>query len=96
MSNLSSTSRSNPRSIVLPISRAHAGIPTFIDDKHAVAHNKMIIDKTGVIAGSVNFTKAAEEKTAENLIIIQSKDLAQKYIENWEKHKAHSEYYQGR
>ncbi len=76
---------------------AHAGIPTFIDSKHAIAHNKiMIIDKSVVITGSFNFTKAAEEKNAENLLIIRSKDLAQKYIENWEKHKGHSEQYEGR
>ena len=40
---------------------SNAGIPTFIDDKHAIAHNKiMIIDRETVITGSFNFTKAAE------------------------------------
>lgn len=44
---------------------AHAGIPTFIDAAHAIAHNKvMIIDKAVLITGSFNFTKAAEEKNA--------------------------------
>jgi phosphatidylserine/phosphatidylglycerophosphate/cardiolipin synthase-like enzyme len=56
----------------------------------------MVIDKSVVVTGSFNFTKAAEEKNAENLLIIRSKDLAQKYIENWEKHKRHSEGYEGR
>jgi phosphatidylserine/phosphatidylglycerophosphate/cardiolipin synthase-like enzyme len=52
---------------------ANSGIPTFIDARHAIAHNKiMIIDKETVITGSFNFTKAAEEKNAENLIIIKS------------------------
>ncbi len=70
----------------------NAGIPTFIDDKHAIAHNKvMIIDKAKVITGSFNFTKAAEEKNAENVLIIKDKALAKVYIENWEKHKGHSE-----
>jgi phosphatidylserine/phosphatidylglycerophosphate/cardiolipin synthase-like enzyme len=69
-------------------------VPTFIDDKHAIAHNKvMIIDKTTVITGSFNFTKAAEENNAENLLIIKSKELANIYIENWMKHKEHSEPY---
>ena len=69
-------------------------IPTFIDDKHAIAHNKiMIIDRETVITGSFNFTKAAEEKNAENLLIIKDKTLAKVYIENWEKHKGHSENY---
>lgn len=39
---------------------------------------------------------AAEGKNAENLLIIRSKDLAQKYIDNWEKHKGHSEKNEGR
>jgi phosphatidylserine/phosphatidylglycerophosphate/cardiolipin synthase-like enzyme len=76
---------------------AHMGIPTFIDSEHAIAHNKiMIIDKETVITGSFNFTKAAEEKNAENLLILRSKDLAKVYVENWNKHKAHSEKYQGK
>jgi len=76
---------------------ANAGIPTFIDDKHAIAHNKiMIIDRETVITGSFNFTKAAEEKNADNLLIIKSKELAKIYIDNWYKHKEHSEEYGGR
>ena len=69
----------------------NAGVPTFIDDKHAIAHNKvMIIDRGMVITGSFNFTKAAEEKNAENVLIIKDKALAKVYIENWETHKSHS------
>lgn len=76
---------------------AHAGIPTYIDAVHAIAHNKvMIIDKSTVITGSFNFTKAAEEKNAENLLVLRSKELARGYIENWERHKEHSERYAGR
>lgn len=76
---------------------AHMGVSTFIDDKHTIAHNKiMIVDGETVITGSFNFTKAAEEKNAENLIIIKSKDLAKVYGENWQRHKQHSEEYGGR
>jgi phosphatidylserine/phosphatidylglycerophosphate/cardiolipin synthase-like enzyme len=76
---------------------AHAGIPTYIDAAHAIAHNKvMIIDKATVISGSFNFTKAAEEKNAENLLVLKSKELARGYIENWAMHKEHSERYAGR
>lgn len=47
------------------------GIPIFIDDKHAISHNKfMVIDGHIVITGSFNFTKAAEENNAENLLVI--------------------------
>ena len=75
----------------------HMGVTTYIDSQHAIAHNKiMIIDKETVITGSFNFTKAAEEKNAENLLIIRSKKLAEIYIDNWNKHKEHSEKYEGR
>ena len=76
---------------------SNAGIPTYIDDKHAIAHNKiMIIDRETVITGSFNFTKAAEEKNAENLLVIKSRELAKDYMDNWHKHKEHSEKYEGR
>ena len=55
---------------------ANSGIPTYIDDKHAIAHNKiMVIDRQTIITGSFNFTKAAEEKNAENLLILKSSEL---------------------
>lgn len=70
---------------------ANTSIPTYIDDKHAIAHNKiMIIDRTKVITGSFNFTKAAEEKNAENLLVISSQELASYYLDNWQMHKKHS------
>ena len=76
---------------------ANNGIPVFIDAAHAIAHNKiMIIDKEIVITGSFNFTKAAEEKNAENLLIIKSKELAKTYLDNWIKHKEHSYEYKRR
>ena len=75
---------------------SNVGIPIYIDSKHAIAHNKIvIIDRETVITGSFNFTKAAEEKNAENLLIIRNKDLARIYVGNWEKHKEHSEPYEG-
>lgn len=67
-------------------------IPVFIDAKHAIAHNKIIIiDRQTVITGSYNFTKAAEEKNAENLLIIRSQEFARTYIKNWQQHREHSE-----
>ncbi len=72
-------------------------IPTFIDSRHAIAHNKiMILDKKTVITGSFNFTKAAEEKNAENLQVIKNKEIASIYLDNWGKHREHSEEYGGR
>jgi phosphatidylserine/phosphatidylglycerophosphate/cardiolipin synthase-like enzyme len=70
------------------------GIPTFVDGSHAIAHNKIIIvDKIKIITGSFNFTKAAEEKNAENLLIISSRELAKIYLDNWQKHRGHSQAY---
>ena len=61
-----------------------AGLPTLIDAAHAIAHNKVIIiDNEVVITGSFNFTKAAEERNVENLLIIRSKELAYQYARNW-------------
>jgi phosphatidylserine/phosphatidylglycerophosphate/cardiolipin synthase-like enzyme len=73
------------------------GIPVFIDDKHAIAHNKiMIIDNRVVITGSFNFTMAAENKNAENLLILDDlPDLTRAYLENFQNHLRHSLPYLG-
>ena len=67
------------------------GIPTFVDEIHGLAHNKvMVIDGRIVITGSFNFTKAAEESKADNLLVIRDADLATKYAKNWQEHLEHS------
>ena len=65
---------------------ANAGVPVRIDDDFAIAHNKiMILDDETVITGSFNFTKAAEERNAENVLVIRgNKDLAKFYLQNWQ------------
>ena len=74
-----------------------AGVPVFIDDRHAIAHNKVIIlDGKSLITGSFNFSKAAEEDNAENLLVIRDKlKLAKAYTDNFLQHLEHSEKYQG-
>ena len=57
---------------------------------------KMVIDKEVVITGSFNFTKAAEKRNAKNLLILRAKDLTKAYLNNWDKHKVHSEKYERR
>ena len=70
------------------------GIPFKIDAAHSIAHNKIIIIDGGtVITGSFNFTKAAEESNAENLLVIHDKKLAESYTRNWQEHERHSEVY---
>ena len=75
----------------------HADIPTFIDAKHNIAHNKiMVIDGHTIITGSFNFTKAAENENAENLLVIDDPKLAARYAANWKTHLSHSEKYAGK
>ena len=74
---------------------AHAGIPVRIDASHAIAHNKvMILDEDTVITGSFNFTRAAEERNADNLLVLRDAALAARYRENWQRHRAHSAAYE--
>ncbi len=71
------------------------GIATLIDARHGIAHNKvMVIDDYVVITGSFNFTKAAEEHNAENLLVINDPVLARQYIGNWQVHEEHAEPYE--
>ena len=68
-----------------------AGVPTFIDTMHAIAHNKvMIIDESTVLTGSFNFTVSAQKHNAENLIVIDDPTVAASYLANWKIHRAHS------
>ncbi len=77
---------------------ANAGVPVRVDDSHAIAHNKIIlIDDHTIITGSFNFTKAAEESNAENLLVINGHDdLFGQYLANYSAHRAHSVEYVGR
>ncbi len=59
-----------------------------------IAHNKtIIVDGEIVITGSFHFTKSAEDRTAENLLVIRHKATEDKYIRNWKEHEGHSEAY---
>lgn len=65
-----------------------AGIPLYVDYCCAIAHNKvMVIDGKKVVTGSYNFTKGAEEKNAENLLVIDDATMAKAYLENWTVHR---------
>jgi hypothetical protein len=71
---------------------ANAGIAPVIDDTHAIAHSKvMVIDSQTILTGSFYFTKAAEEKNAENMLVIQeAPELVQAYEANIRMHAGHS------
>jgi phosphatidylserine/phosphatidylglycerophosphate/cardiolipin synthase-like enzyme len=73
-----------------------AGIPTFIDRKPKIVHNKaMVIDGATVITGSFNFSSNAECCNAENLLVLRNADLAAAYAANFERRKAVSEQFTG-
>lgn len=76
---------------------ANHNVPTWIDTKHAIAHNKIIlVDGRTIFTGSFNFTKSAEQKNAENLLMIEGDPkLYAQYLANFEEHLAHSEKYDG-
>jgi phosphatidylserine/phosphatidylglycerophosphate/cardiolipin synthase-like enzyme len=73
---------------------SNAGIPVYLDGKHAIANNRVIvIDRQILLTGSFNYNSASEEMNAENLLILTSKDLAALYRDNWQKHREHCEPY---
>jgi phosphatidylserine/phosphatidylglycerophosphate/cardiolipin synthase-like enzyme len=74
---------------------ANQGVPIMIDAEHIIAHSKIIIiiDGETIITGSFNFTKAAQEKNAENLLLIRYQALAAQYTQRWEAHRQHSQPY---
>jgi phosphatidylserine/phosphatidylglycerophosphate/cardiolipin synthase-like enzyme len=68
-----------------------AGIPTTIDDSHAIAHNKIvIIDESVVLGGSFNYTNAAQKSNAENMTVTKDAKIAALYLANWKLHRAHA------
>jgi phosphatidylserine/phosphatidylglycerophosphate/cardiolipin synthase-like enzyme len=75
---------------------SNAGIPVWIDDRVAIAHNKvLVLDGATVITGSFNFTAAAQNHNAENLLVIRDAELAARYRATWEDRKAVSLPYGG-
>lgn len=63
------------------------GIPVRVNYKYAIMHNKfMIVDNNKLQIGSFNYTKAAEERNAENVLVInEAGKVAQDYASQWQK-----------
>jgi phospholipase D len=69
------------------------GINVSIDKVSGIAHNKVIIiDERKVITGSFNFTKSADTRNAENVIIVNDRHVASKYLQNWLSRKSNNEH----
>jgi phospholipase D len=67
------------------------GIDVYYDKMPGIAHNKvMIIDRKKVITGSFNFTNAADNRNAENVLLIEDSELAATYIDNWKNRAKHN------
>ncbi len=72
---------------------ARAGIPVRIDARYAIMHDKfLVIDGATVETGSFNYTKAAAEKNAENVVVLRDMpDVAARYEAEWQHLWAESE-----
>jgi len=53
----------------------------------------ILVDKHIVVTGSYNFTAAAERKNTENVTIIDSSEVANRFLSNWESRRAVSRPY---
>jgi len=63
-----------------------AQIPVRRDGNSAFMHNKVIVvDSRYVITGSLNFSTNAEESNDENVIIIDDPDIAQLYMQDFDR-----------
>ena len=65
------------------------GLSVTVDRTRGAMHHKVIvIDEKTVITGSYNFSKSAEIRNSENLLIIKgNKKIAQAYIEEFKRLK---------
>jgi phosphatidylserine/phosphatidylglycerophosphate/cardiolipin synthase-like enzyme len=69
-----------------------AGIPVALEVLYQSAHSKIMIIDAGtsepaVIAGSYNWTYAAQNRNAENVLVFRRHpQLARQYLANWQRH----------
>lgn len=70
------------------------GVPVAFETRYNAAHNKvLIVDAEGpgcaLLTGSYNFTWSANNRNAENLLIVRGHcALARTYRDNWQRHRA--------
>ncbi|MCZ2127102.1 MAG: phospholipase D-like domain-containing protein [Anaerolineales bacterium] len=62
------------------------GLSVRIDGNPGQMHHKiMIIDREIVVVGSYNFTRSAEEKNDENLLVIHSPEIAEEFLKEFKR-----------
>ncbi len=65
---------------------ANLGIDVKLDTTHAHMHHKFaVIDDTVSITGSYNWTRSAETKNYENILVTDNKDVAKAYLKEFNK-----------
>jgi phosphatidylserine/phosphatidylglycerophosphate/cardiolipin synthase-like enzyme len=63
-----------------------SGIEVRADWHYATMHDKFIVvDGRTVEEGSFNYTSAAEKRNAENVVVLDNRGLAGRYVREWEK-----------
>ena len=73
-----------------------ARLSVFTDADHSAAHNKVIIidhdaKQPTLITGSFNFTFAAQNRNAENVLVLHGNpDLTRAFFDNWQQHREHA------
>jgi len=66
---------------------ANQGVPVRLNGRYAILHNKfMVIDGQHVETGSFNYSAAAADKNAENVLVLRDvPTLAGQYTKEWER-----------
>ncbi len=71
-------------------------IPTYVDEKHSIAPNTIIviIDRDILISGNINDAAAREKTELKKILILKgNKKKAEEYVKQFMEHKAHAEMY---
>jgi phosphatidylserine/phosphatidylglycerophosphate/cardiolipin synthase-like enzyme len=65
---------------------ANQGVPVRVDYRYAIMHDKFItVDGVTVEEGSFNYTAAAENRNAENVVVLHNPGVAAQYAHEWER-----------
>jgi phosphatidylserine/phosphatidylglycerophosphate/cardiolipin synthase-like enzyme len=64
---------------------ANQGVPVRLNGNYAIMHHKfMVIDGTAIQIGSFNYSSAAVDKNAENVLLLKDvSGIASRYAEEW-------------
>jgi phosphatidylserine/phosphatidylglycerophosphate/cardiolipin synthase-like enzyme len=76
---------------------ARAGVRVYLNAAHAAAHDKIVIvdgdsPAAAVITGSYNFTRAAQARNAENVVVISgNRAVTDRFVENFARQRSRSD-----